>query len=98
MAARGDIFKDDTALILSAAGAAAFEIAGPNCLELFPLSQRTAVIRTALDELRWQEDLRDWFEQDPSTAVFQLRHKRLVQKERYTQKMHDMTHLYPTTP
>ncbi|CAK0906403.1 unnamed protein product, partial [Prorocentrum cordatum] len=78
VAARGDIFMDDTALIMSTTGPGAFTVAGGNCLELLPLSTRTAVARTSLDETRWEEDMRNWQAADPQRCLYHLRHKRLV--------------------
>ena len=53
-------------------------MASESCTEVFPLSVRTAVVRTHFGEEHWERQLRDWWEQDPTQAVLQLRHKRLV--------------------
>ena len=60
MAAQGNIFMDDTALIMATTGPEAFTVAGANCMEILLLNVRAAVIRTQLDEMRWEEDMRAW--------------------------------------
>lgn len=82
VAARGDILMDDTALLLAVTGPGAFPVVGGNCEELLPLGPRNAVLRTTLDEARWEEDMRAWQGADPGCAALHLRYKRLVQEGR----------------
>ena len=79
-AARGDVFLDDSALLMSVASSAAFAVAGRNCAEIYPLAPKMAVIRTTLDENRWEADLSAWMQQDATAAIYHLRHKRLVRE------------------
>ena len=79
VAARTDIFLDDTALIMQATGSDVFAMAGELCLELLPLGPKMAVLRTRRDERTWEEAMRLWQSTDPRRSVFQLRHKRLIQ-------------------
>lgn len=77
-AALGDIFHDDLALMMTAAGPDAMIQASPSCTEMFPLSSRVAVDCTTLDEDKWEKDLCGWFAADLGKAMLHLRHKRLV--------------------
>ncbi len=42
------------------------------------LVRKMAIVRTDLGENRWDEDFRTWFEHDATEAVYQLRHKLIV--------------------
>ena len=78
VAARTDIFIDDTALVVHVSASEAFAVASELCSELLPLGPTTAVLRTRRDEAAWEEAMRRWQSADPRRSVFQLRFKRLV--------------------